>query len=296
LIEALHHTVAWSILRYPLAVLALLTLSVQVVNNFIWYAPDASQAPWARTALLFWTKPATTLQTPVECARVISQLPPHKARAFFGSDSPLLLWYLRGVAPAVTTEGADAIVGSLEPAALSQAQGLTTYEFELEDEWHPSWFSLSPRAAMHYVASARPWTPLESHRVTIAARPVVTLAPTVILAPAAPSPAASRAPSETPSTPQAAASETAASPVPSATVTPALGAGPESHSPTAPAPTPVATLAATSSSTTEATATPALTATPTASASASPSATPVGNRRTRHRHSSAIPETEQPPN
>ncbi len=298
-IEALHHTVAWSILRYPLAVLALLTLSVQVANNFIWYAPDASQAPWARTALLFWTKPATTLQTPVECARVISQLPPRKARAFFGSDSPVLRWYLRGVAPAVTAEGADAIVGSVEPAALSQAQGLTTYEFELDDEWHPSWFSLSPRAAMHYLASARPWTPLESRRVTIAARPVVTLAPTVILAPAAPSPAASPAPSETPSAPQAAASETAASPVPSVTVTPALGAGPESHSSTAPAPTPVATLAATpaatSTSTTAATATPAPTATPTASVPASPSGTPVGNRRTRRRHSSAISETEQPP-
>src|SRR6185437_10050421 len=37
-IEYLHHTVAWSIVRYPLAVLALLTLCVQVANNFIWYA------------------------------------------------------------------------------------------------------------------------------------------------------------------------------------------------------------------------------------------------------------------
>jgi len=109
-IDSLHHTVAWSILRYPLAVLALLTLSVQVANNFIWYAPDASEAPWARTALLFWTEPATTLQTPVECARVIGQLPPHKASAFFASDSPVLRWYLRALTPAATAEGADAIV------------------------------------------------------------------------------------------------------------------------------------------------------------------------------------------
>ena len=63
----LHHTVAWNIVRYPIGLLALLTLCVQVANNFIWYAPDASQAPWARIALLYWTEPATTLQTPVQC-------------------------------------------------------------------------------------------------------------------------------------------------------------------------------------------------------------------------------------
>ena len=183
-IESLHHTAAWSILRYPLAVLALLTLSVQVANNFIWYAPDASQAPWARTALLYWTEPATTLQTPAECARVLSQAPPHGASAFFATDSPVLRWYLRALAPAATAEGADAIVGSAEPASLSEAQGLTTYEFELSDAWHPAWRSLSRQAALHYLASARVWTPLDSHRVTIAARPIVKVAPTVILAPA----------------------------------------------------------------------------------------------------------------
>ena len=163
--------------------LALLTLCVQVANNFIWYAPDASQAPWARTALLYWTEPATTLQTPVECARVTGQAPPHGASAFFAADSPVLRWYLRALAPAATAEGATAIVGSVEPASLSEAQGLTTYEFELSDTWHPSWWSLSPQAALHYLASAHAWTPLDSRRVTIAVRPVVTVAPTVILAP-----------------------------------------------------------------------------------------------------------------
>ena len=307
-IEALHHTVAWSILRYPLAVLALLTLSVQVANNFIWYAPDASQAPWARTALLFWTTPATTLQAPVECARVISQLPPHKARAFFASDSPVLRWYLRGVAPAATAESADAIVGSLEPAALWQAQGLTTYEFELDDVWHPSWWSLSPYAAMHYLASARPWTSLESHRVTIAARPFVTLAPTVILAPAAPSPVAKPAPSETPSAPQAAAPVAVASPSPSRSITPASGTGSESQSSATLAATPFATPAATPAasrsaaptSTTAGTATAAPTAgpteTPSTTPAATPAATPIGKGARHRRHSSPVPEAEQPPN
>jgi predicted membrane-bound mannosyltransferase len=305
-IEALHHTVAWSILRYPLAVLALLTLSVQVANNFIWYAPDASQAPWARTALLYWTTPATTLQTPVECARVISQLPPHKASAFFANDSPVLRWYLRALIPAGSAEGADAIVGSTEPAALSQAQGLTTYEFELDDVWHPAWWSLSPRAAMHYLASARPWTPLDSHRVTIAARPMVTLAPTVILAPVAPPPAAGSAASaassgsEGQSVPQASASATAASPAPSASVTPALGTAPESQ--------PSATLASTPASTTASTpvATPAATPTAATTPAAVPSfvptpepaatASPVSKRIRHRRHPSAGLGAEQPLN
>ena len=239
-IESLHHTAAWSILRYPLAVLALLTLSVQVANNFIWYAPDASQAPWARTALLYWTEPATTLQTPAECARVLSQAPPHGASAFFATDSPVLRWYLRALAPAATAEGADAIVGSAEPASLSEAQGLTTYEFELSDAWHPAWRSLSWQAALHYLASARVWTPLDSHRVTIAARPIVTVAPTVILAPAEPPPAAGSAASQGQPVPEASASETAASPAPSASATSALGTGPESHPSATPASTPAA--------------------------------------------------------
>ena len=262
-IESLHHTAAWSILRYPLAVLALLTLSVQVANNFIWYAPDASQAPWARTALLYWTEPATTLQTPAECARVLSQAPPHGASAFFATDSPVLRWYLRALAPAATAEGADAIVGSAEPASLSEAQGLTTYEFELSDAWHPAWRSLSWQAALHYLASARVWTPLDSHRVTIAARPIVTVAPTVILAPAEPPPAAGSAASQGQSVPEASASETAASPAPSASATSALGTGPESHPSATPASTPAATPAATP------------TATPVAAPAATPSAVPA---------------------
>ena len=262
-IESLHHTAAWSILRYPLAVLALLTLSVQVANNFIWYAPDASQAPWARTALLYWTEPATTLQTPAECARVLSQAPPHGASAFFATDSPVLRWYLRALAPAATAEGADAIVGSAEPASLSEAQGLTTYEFELSDAWHPAWRSLSWQAALHYLASARVWTPLDSHRVTIAARPIVTVAPTVILAPAEPPPAAGSAASQGQPVPEASASETAASPAPSASATSALGTGPESHPSATPASTPAATPAATP------------TATPVAAPAATPSAVPA---------------------
>jgi len=273
----LHHTAAWSIVRYPCALLALLTLRVQVANNFIRYAPDAGQAPWARTALLYWTEPATTLQTPVECARVADQVPPHGASAFFAADSPVLRWYLPALAPAATAEGATAIVGSVEPASTSQAQGFTTYEFELSDAWDPAWRSLSPRAALNYLLGAHAWTPLDSRRVTIAVHPIVTLAPTVILAPVEPPPAAESAGSST--------SGTEASPTPSASATPAAGPAAENHPLSTPAATPAATPVATPAA--ERTAAPAAipSAVPARSRAAPASGKrggrPGGSRRTR---------------
>ncbi|HVA39394.1 MAG TPA: hypothetical protein VNF49_01925 [Candidatus Binataceae bacterium] len=247
-IEYLHHTVAWSVVRYPLAVLALLTLCVQVANNFLWYAPDASQAPWARTALLYWTDPATSLQAPAQCARVLGEMPPRGARAFFASDSSVLRWYLRTLAPAATAEAAAAIVGGVEPASLSQAQGLTTYEFELDDAWHPGWRSLSPPAALHYLLSAHAWTPLDSHRVTIAVRPVITVAPTVILAPVEQPPVAGSAASA-PDT-SAPGMQAPAAPSVSATAVPSItAASTAAASAATPAASRVATTAAASAAT-----------------------------------------------
>lgn len=276
-IEALHHSVAWNVVRYPLAVLALLTLCVQAANNFIWYAPDASQAPWARTALLYWTEPATTIQTPVQCARVASQVPPHGASAYFAADSPVLRWYLRALTPAATAEGAAAIIGGVESTSLSEAQGLTAYEFELDDAWHPAWASLSPQAALHYLASARAWTPLDSRRMTIAVRPIVTVAPTVILAPVEPPPAAGAAASAAESTPEAGVppASPASAAVPSALATPGPSPGPDNRSSTTFATTPAATSATTATVTPAATPTATPAATPTVTpAAATPSATP----------------------
>jgi predicted membrane-bound mannosyltransferase len=236
-IQYLHHAIAWSIIRYPLAVLALLTLYVQIANNFVWYAPDASQAPWARTALLYWTEPATTLQTPVQCARVMAMLPPAGASAFFATDSPVLRWYLRALAPAAKADGAAVIVGGIEPVSLSEAQGLTAYEFELSDVWHPAWRSLSPAAALHYLLSARVWTPLESHRVTIAVRPNIPVAPTVIFAPVEPPAAGATAPAE-PSAPAAPDVTTPAEPSAAASAEPSAPSTPEPAPANSPAKSP----------------------------------------------------------
>ncbi len=195
-IDYLHHWLAWNVIRYPLAALAPLTLYVQAANNFVWYAPDASQAPWARSALLFWTEPATTLQTPQECARVLSELPPQGARAFFADGSPVLRWYLRGLNSAPNAESASAIVGGVEPASLPRADVQARFDFELSAAWRPAWRALSPKAAARYLLGARAWTPLETERVAIVVRPSVPTAPTVIFTPVAP-------PSETPGSPAA---------------------------------------------------------------------------------------------
>ena len=276
LIDSLHHTAAWSLVRYPLAVLATVTLCLQAANNFMWYAPDASQAPWARTALLFWTDPATTSQTPVQCARVTIQAPARGASVFFAADSPVLRWYLRGFTPIAKPQGATAIVGSAGSASLPEAEGLTAYEFELDDAWHPAWRSLSLQTVAHYMVSARAWAPLDSHRMTIAIRPVVTVAPTVILAPVepAPSPTASALPAETP-TPAPVASPTAEmSAMPSASAMPAPGAGPENSPSTMPSGISAATPAATQETTPAATVPATPMATPAAALVPGPSAIP----------------------
>ena len=59
-IDWIHHTDAWRLLRYPLAILALLTIYIQVTVNFVRVAPDSSEASWSRHMILFWSDPATT--------------------------------------------------------------------------------------------------------------------------------------------------------------------------------------------------------------------------------------------
>lgn len=217
-IDYLHHSLAWNVIRYPLAALALLTLYVQVGNNFVWYAPDASQAPWARSALLFWTEPATTLQTSQECARVLDELPREGARAFFADGSPVLRWYLRGLGSAVNARSASAIIGGVEPASLPEADVQARYDFELSAAWRPAWHALSPKAALRYLLGARAWAPLETERVTIVVRPSIPTAPTVIFTPGAAAGASAGempAPSSAaPDAPSAAGAPLSASPVP----------------------------------------------------------------------------------
>ena len=212
-IESLHHTFAWSIIRYPLAragAAGALAYRWRTISSGMRPTPARLRGRARRCCIGPIPRPRRRHGSSAR------ESPPRRRRtgrsAFFAADSPVLRWYLRALTPAATSEGATAIVSSVEAANLSEAQGFTTYEFELSDAWHPSWRSLTPPAALHYMASALAWAPLDSRRITVAVRPVVKVAPTVILAPApAPTPTAaeSAAPAEE-STPEPVAPETAA--------------------------------------------------------------------------------------
>jgi uncharacterized protein (TIGR03663 family) len=183
-INYLHHTRAWRVIRYPLGLLMLLTLYVQVLTNFVYNAPDASQAPWARHAILYWTEPATTIQTPERCAMVENAMRAANGTVFFAQDTPVLRWYLRGLSPADSAGRASAIIGSIPAGAeWSVADQPEKYEFELADWWQPHLGGLSPGAALQYLFTARAWGPVESRDVQMFVRKPVPLAPTVILTP-----------------------------------------------------------------------------------------------------------------
>ena len=69
-IEWMHRSQRWNSIRYAIAAAVALTLYVQVATNFVYPAPDTSEAPWRRHALLFWSEPVTSIQTVQECDRV----------------------------------------------------------------------------------------------------------------------------------------------------------------------------------------------------------------------------------
>src|SRR5262249_52889134 len=65
-IDWLHHLRIWNALRYPIALIAILTLYVQLAATFVHYAPDPTEAAWSKHMLLFWTEPATSIQAEQE--------------------------------------------------------------------------------------------------------------------------------------------------------------------------------------------------------------------------------------
>ena len=68
-VEWLHHGNAWPAARIVIGALAVLNIYVQILTNFIYYAPDASEAAWNRHANLYWGSLTTTIQTRVYCRR-----------------------------------------------------------------------------------------------------------------------------------------------------------------------------------------------------------------------------------
>jgi uncharacterized protein (TIGR03663 family) len=188
-VDYLHHTSAWRIIRYPLAALAALTLYVQVLTNFVYAAPDASEASWARHANLFWFDGTTTVQTRDESARALEGITPADATVFFKddhSDLTALEWYLRTLRPVDKPDAATVVV-ELKPDSLANDpdSGVRTFSFDSDESWSASSKGLDLSRALAYFFTARAWGPIETHRATIIVKPGRAVAPTEIITPGA---------------------------------------------------------------------------------------------------------------
>ena len=224
LIDRIHHGDLWLILRYPIGVLALLTIYVQLAANFVHFAPDPSEASWAHHMLLYWTEPATTMLAEEEFShaeRAVSD----RGTVFLADPNPVERWYLREMKPADSAANADMLVS---PAtAEKQANLLESSEFTLEEKWSPSFAGLSAGTAVQYFFTQHAWSEVADTEIRVDVRGPRPPAP----APApSPAPAALESPTAeasivTTPTPEASSSATieatpAVTPEPTAMLSP----------------------------------------------------------------------------
>ncbi|MGH7987082.1 MAG: hypothetical protein ACREQX_12450 [Candidatus Binataceae bacterium] len=177
-IEYLHHSEAWAVLRYVFAALLLFTIYMQVMANFVYFAPSRAQAPWARRLSLY-TRDATTVETPQLCAAAIKRTAPGSATVFFPPDTAAALrWYLRSLRPVARARDARVVVGG----KVNTGPG-KTYHFDYEMGWTPSLRMLDASLALAYLASTQVWSPVQSRATTLFVRAAPVFGPTAIFAP-----------------------------------------------------------------------------------------------------------------
>jgi uncharacterized protein (TIGR03663 family) len=219
-VDWLHHLEAWRFIRYLLAVLAILCLYVQLLVNFVRYAPDSSEAQWSRHMVLFWNEATTTMQTEQECTHAEHAVTDRATVYFEGTDA-VTQWYLRRLDRADNVSASELIVSQSDVARHDGAQ--TISEFTLEERWDPDLRALNTRVALDYFFTQHAWSDvlgrdarIELHNPT----PVEVPSP-------APSPVTSETPSATASMPgtespaATPASTESASPTPTSSATPA---------------------------------------------------------------------------
>ena len=185
-VDRLHQSDGWRIARWPIAAIAALTLYVGAIANFVYDAPDASKAPWARHANLFWGASATTEQTRLYSRQAASGLAPADATVFFDDEAreigPPVRWYLRELRPTATAEAATVVVSSGVPLA-NPDQTAATYHFDYAEGWRANFTGVRPDAVIRFLLSGRIWGPVTSDAITIQVRKPIASAPTVILTP-----------------------------------------------------------------------------------------------------------------
>jgi predicted membrane-bound mannosyltransferase len=182
-IDWLHHTDAWRMVRLPLAAIAAITMYIGAIGNFVYFAPDASEAPWARHANLYWGDAATTEQARLYSRQAAAGIPPASATVFFdGQVAAPLRWYLRDLRPLAAADAATVIV-SKSDKPLTEAQVAAIYHFDYEEGWLPNLAAADYSDVMHFLLSGRLWGQVTARQITIVVRKPATSAPTVILTP-----------------------------------------------------------------------------------------------------------------
>ena len=213
-LEWLHQFEAWEIIRYPAAALALVTIYVMVLTNVIVAAPNASEAAWERRASLLWSEPATTIQTPAECARAI-KMAGRGATAALPDDAPAVAWYLRALIAAA--DPASAVVTVTRAASEPQPDTQTGHQFGFEERWKPDFSKLSAAAAARFFLTGHAWSEVEIDDLAIEVRapaPAAVSSPTASVTPTpAATASATPSPSSTPTASPTASSR--ATPTPS---------------------------------------------------------------------------------
>ena len=139
----------------------------RLATNFVYPAPDTSEAPWRRHALLFWSEPATSIQTVRECDRALDEAPAD-ASAMIPDDAPQVQWYLRDLEPTDSAADANLVVtiGDTESGAV--AGNPDALEFGFEEWWTPNFGALTVERALTYFFTQRAWSDVEIRDLKIA--------------------------------------------------------------------------------------------------------------------------------
>lgn len=171
-VERMHQSARWNATAYALAAVAALTIYVQVLTSFAYPAPDTSEAPWNRHTLLFWSEPATAIQTRKECARAENSVSTGGASAMVPADAPEVGWYLRDFARSDSAASAS-IVATLGPTKNGALAGNpSAAQFGFEEWWNPDFHRLTIAGALRYWLTMRAWSDVQIRDLEIAiARP-----------------------------------------------------------------------------------------------------------------------------
>jgi hypothetical protein len=166
-VDWMHGSERWNSIRFALAAAVALTLYVQIATNFVYPAPDTSEASWRRHALLFWSEPATSIRTVKECERVRNAVPPG-ARAFIPDNAPQVQWYLRDFTQAASPEDANIVVTIGKTESGAAAGNPDASEFGFEEWWTPDFSKLTTFRAIKYFLTQRAWSDVEIRELGIA--------------------------------------------------------------------------------------------------------------------------------